>query len=166
MLPLPFGDVCDIDHIDLCYLIRKLLLASIIRPPRFILVFTAILGFILTLCRYLAGLFKDPAIHVSMGCWFVLSAMDSTWAVQESIKLARSILVPFKGFSFLSGFRSIEPRVDRSVFRIASTIFIPALIFVALGFSIGVTCFRGACLAVVSTTGEPTVLSRTKVSHQ
>ena len=166
VLPLLFGDVGNVNHVYFCYLIRKLLLASITRPPRFILIFAAILGFMLTLCRYLAGLLEDPAIPVSVGCWFVLSAVDSTWAVQESIKLARSVLVPFKGLSFLSGLRSGEPRIDRSVFRIASTIFIPVLIFVALGFSIGVACFRGACLTIVSTASEPSVFSRPKASHQ
>ena len=64
--------------------------------------------------------------------------------------MAQSILVPFEGLSSLFGFRSSEPYVDHNVFCIASTIFIPMLIFIALGLSIGVAYFRGACLAVVS----------------
>jgi hypothetical protein len=139
--PLPLRDMGDVDHIDLCHLIRKLLLPSIIGLPRFILVVTAVLGFSLTLCRYLASLLEHPAVPVSVGCWFFLGTVNPTWAVQESVKLARSVFIPFIGFSFLPGFRSGEPCVDHGVFSIASAIFIPALIFIVLWLSIGVVSF-------------------------
>jgi hypothetical protein len=125
-----------------------------------------VLGFSLTLCRYVASLLEHPVVPVSVGCWFFLGTVNPTWAVQESIKLARSVFIPFIGFSFLPGFRSGEPCVNRGVFSIASAIFIPALIFIALWLSIGVASFRGACIAGVSTLGEPAIFSRAKAGHQ
>ena len=106
---LPFGDMSNIYHIDLDYYIGKLLFASIIGPLRFILVFAAIMSFMLTLSRYLANLFKDPTIPVGVGCWFILSAMDSAWSVQEFAKLARSIFVPLKGFLFCPDLGLVNP---------------------------------------------------------
>ena len=53
-----------------------------------------------------------------------------------------------------------------AAFCIAATIFIPALVFIALEFSIGVAYFRGACLAIVRTASEPIILSRIEASHR
>ena len=131
-----------------------------------ILTFTAVLGFTWTLRREFGDFFKDPSIPISVGCWFVLGAMDLAWPVQDSVELARSAFVPFKGLLFMPGFRFGEPRVDHNAFSVASGIFIHVLVFIALGFSLSVACFRGARLAVVRTAGEPTILSRTEASHQ
>ena len=97
-----------------------------------------ILGFMLTLCRYLTGLLEDPAIPVGVGCWFFLGAMNLARSIQDLVKLARSILVPFKGLSFLSGSRSGEACIDCCVFYVTSAVSMPALIFVALRLAIGI----------------------------
>jgi hypothetical protein len=125
-----------------------------------------ILGFILTLCRYLASLLKDPAIPVGVGCWFVLSAMNLARSIQDLVELARSILVPFKGLSFLSGSRSGEACIDCRIFCVASAVSMPALIFVVLRLAIGVASLRGPRLSIVSDAGQPTVLSRATVGHE
>ena len=92
--------------------------------------------------------------------------MDLARPIQDLVELARFVFIPYKGLLFVSGFRSGEPRVDRNVFRITSAIFIPTLIFIVLGLSIGFACIQGARLAIVSTAGEQTIQSRSKPSHQ
>ena len=91
--------------------------------------------------------------------------MNSARSVKDFVKLAWSILVPFKGFSLLSGSRSDEHYINYGVFYVISAVFIPALVFIASRLSIGVVCLRGAGLTIVGAAGKPTVLSRTKVGH-
>jgi hypothetical protein len=121
-----------------------------------------ILGFMLTLCRYLAGLLKDPAIPVGVGCWFLLSAMNLAWSIQDFVELAWSILVPFEGLSFLSGSRSGEACIDCCVFCVASAVTMLALIFVVLRLVVGVVSLRGPRITIVGAAGQPTILSRAK----
>jgi hypothetical protein len=96
------------------------------------------LGFILTLSHYLAGLLENPAIPVGMVCWFVRGAMYLAWSVEDLVKLAWSISVPFKGLPFLPGPRSAEPCIYCGVLGVAPAIFMPALVFIALGLAISV----------------------------
>ena len=166
MLPLPFGDVSNIDHIDLCCLIRKLILASIIGSLSFILVFAVILGFTLALHRHLASLFQEPTIPISMGSWFLLGVMDLARSIQDPVKLARSIFVPFKGSLLLSGSRAVEPCVNHGILGITPAVLVHALLLIVFGFAIDVAGSHGASFAIVRAAGQPAILSCAKVGHK
>ena len=138
MLSLLLRYVRGVDHVNFLYFGGKLFLASIIGSSRFILVFAVILGFTLTLRRYLASLFKDPTIPIGVGCWFILGAVDLAHLVQDHVELPRSVFVPFKGLPFLHGSRSVEPYIYCGILGVAPAIFMPVFVFIAPPFAIGV----------------------------
>ena len=82
---LPFGDVCDIDHIHRFDLGGKLLLSPCVQLMSLLVIVVAWRPFSLVFGVKFAGLFKDPTISVGMIGGFIGGAMNLARPIKYSV---------------------------------------------------------------------------------
>ena len=97
--------------------------------------------------------------------WFVRGAMDLAWTVKYVVQDGWSLIVSFIWLLPLARLGATESGVDRGVIGIVTVA--STLVPVASGLAAAVFDFGGACFACrVFATGQPTILTRTKASHE
>ena len=105
----------DIDHIHCFDLGGKLLLPPYVRWARLFIVVLAGWPFPLMFDVELAGLFKDPAVSVSMISWFIGVAMNLAGMVQYPVQVGWFISILLEWLLLLTGLGVAESGVDRCV---------------------------------------------------
>ena len=91
--------------------------------------------------------------------------MDMAWAIEYAVQAGRALIISFIWLLPLTGLRATKSGIVGRVFGVIAIA--SAFVSVALELVGAIFGLRGACLAgCVVTTGQPTVLSRTKVGHE
>ena len=107
-LTLPFGDVCSVYHVHRFDLRGKFLLPPSAQLPGLLIIILALRFPFLVFAVYLAGLFKDPAISISMVCRFVWGAMYLARTIEYAVQAGWSSASPFIGLLALAGLGTTE----------------------------------------------------------
>ena len=96
--------------------------------------------------------------------WFVWGAMDLAWTIEYTVQAGWAQIVSFIWLLPLTGLRATESGVDRRILGVVTAISV--LVSVASRLVFVIFNFRGATVAcIVFSTGQPTVLARTKAGH-
>ena len=74
-----------------------------VRTPG-LLVIIAVQPLVLVFGIYFTGLFKHPAVPVSIVCWFIRGAMNLARAIKYAVQTGRSLIVSFERLFPLTGF--------------------------------------------------------------
>ena len=114
---------------------------------------------------YHAGLFKDPAISVSMVSQFFWGAMYLARTIEYAVQAGWSSAILLIGLLSLAGLGATESSVNCrvvGVVAIASAFVCVAPELADAVFGLGGACFVG----YVCTASQPTILSRTEAGHK
>ena len=97
--------------------------------------------------------------------WFVRGAMNLARTIKYAVQARWVQIVLFERLLPLTGLRATESGIECRI--ISVVIVVSTHVSVASGLVIAISGFRGAGVAcIVFATGQPTILTRTKVGHE
>lgn len=110
-------------------------------------------------------MFEDPTISIGMVVRFVWGAMNLARTIKYAVQAGLFSVAPFIGLLSLAGLGATESDMNCCVVGVIAVA--SAFVSIALELAGAVLGLGGACfVGHIVTTGQPTVLSRTKAGHE
>ena len=146
MLPLPFGYVGCVYHVDRLHLWGKTLLSPVVRQSGLLLII-AMQPLFLVFDIQLDGLFEHPAFSVGVVGWFIGGAVNLTRAIEYAVQTGWARIVSFEWPFPLTGLRATKSGIDGRVFGVIAIIVM--LVSVASGLAVAISSFTSARFACI-----------------